>query len=451
MLSSVCTEPSMSSDFRESTPPPFIYPQPGEIWELSPELLSPLPQTELRAYSPAAQRFLRGDAPARYVMIVRERSPEIAPEDAWQTLTVMVLSGETANLSDIDVLIQIGISALPHDVLAETWHVLPMLGCNLKGQVGNRLSRQLYDELMTIGDAHQDGRTAVPTTATLQAFHQREIAWSDVLRIPYAAYQTYVASLQWADVALARTFQVEQTLQQLNVTPFARPPVAPRRVRLSQWFQHQFEAEWVAIEALMSSGILHLSPAPVRSPDAIDTTSSPPDSELSDLLQQLATDAPELQRRRAIKQLGSLPPGNPVVIQALVEVLRSATDDETLWAAVESLWQMDPGNPAAGVRRVRLLDFGLQVAGRAVALAVAILHRPDQRLGVLLRVYPTANEPYVPEDLKLILLDAAGQAYEVAARRNDLYVQLKFNGHPGERFGVQVALGNAQITEEFAL
>jgi Protein of unknown function (DUF1822) len=103
------------------------------------------------------------------------------------------------------------------------------------------------------------------------------------------------------------------------------------------------------------------------------------------------------------------------------------------------------------VRRFRLLDLGLQVSGRTVALSIAIQHRDDQRFGIMLRVYPIENEPYVPEDLKLILLDESGQTYEVVARHNDLYLQLKFNGNPGERFGVQVVLGKTQITEEFVI
>lgn len=86
-----------------------------------------------------------------------------------------------------------------------------------------------------------------------------------------------------------------------------------------------------------------------------------------------------------------------------------------------------------------------------MALAIAILPRADQRFAIMLRVYPTKTQPYVPEDLKLVLHDESGQTYEVVARSNDLYLQLKFSGNPGERFGVQVSLGEAQITEEFLL
>jgi Protein of unknown function (DUF1822) len=451
----------LPSEFPSANPAASPTPQPGEIWQLARTIRRP--QDNPLPYSLPAQRFLRGELPDRYVMIIRERSPETDPAETWQSFTVMVLSPETNHLSDIDVLIPTSLSGLEQDVLAETWHILPMLGCNLQARCGNRIPRDVYDCLITIGDAHQDGsppQSTAPEIQSLgltiapplthqqpqiQAFHQREIAWSDVLRLPFQAYQTHIRALQWADSALTKTLQVEQILQQLTVTPLTRVVPTPRRIALGQWLQNRFEPEWLAIEQLIATGTLHLVTA-ARAAEADDAH-----PEIAELIPQLSPDHPETQRRRAAKQLGPIGQGNPTVIQALIALLRSTDDDETLWAAVESLWQIDPGNPAAGVRRVRLLDLGLQVSGRTVALAIAILQRQDQRLGIMLRVYPTENEPYVPEDLKLILIDEANQTYEVSARRNDLYIQLKFNGTPGERFGVQVKLGEAQMTEEFLL
>jgi hypothetical protein len=323
MLNSVCTEPVMPSPASKNSSP-----QPGEIWETD-----------------------RG-----YVMIVRSQET---------TFTVMGLSTEPS-----DAIISAQISGLDQDLFADTTNIFHLSRPSLLRQRGDRLSRQLYDELMTLGD-------------NLEA-------------------------QQWAQVVLQRSLQIEQTLQQLKVTPINRPP---RYITLSQWLQNRFEPNWLAIDALTTTGTLHLS-TPTRTQD--DTT-------------------------------------DPDPVQLLIERIRSAPDDESLWAAVEELWQIDPGNPAAGVRRVQLLDLGLQVSGRTVALAIAILRRADQRFGVMLRVYPTNNEPYVPETLKLILIDVSGQTYEVTARRNDLYIQLKFNGNPSESFRVRVALGDAQITEEFVL
>ena len=66
----------------------------------------------------------------------------------------MLLSGETDFVSDVDLLIPATISGLGEDLLAETWHVIPALTSNLLQPVGNRLSRQIYDYLLTVRDDH---------------------------------------------------------------------------------------------------------------------------------------------------------------------------------------------------------------------------------------------------------------------------------------------------------
>jgi hypothetical protein len=438
MLSVFCDQSFMPSDaIPFPAPAPFASPtpKPGEIWSLRRTLHSPSPNTESEPYSDPAQRFLRGEFPDHYAMIVKVLAPEIDPEEAWQTVSVMVLSAQTEYLSDVDILIPATVSGMSQDLVAETWHVLPMLGCNLQQPTGARFPRAIYDQLMTIGD-----RPLTLFSPNTQAFHQQEIAWSDVLSIPFAAYQTYLRSLQWANVLLTQTLQAEQSIQSLTLTP-----INPNRaVQLSRWFQGVFEPAWVAIETLTSTETLHLAIATRQS----EETNA---AEVTELLRLLESEQSEIQRRRLLKQLGELAKGNSEAIAALTRLLRSTQDDETLWAAVESLWQIDPGNPLAGVRRVRLIDLGLQVAARTVALAVAMIPRPDQRIGVMLRVYPTGDEPFVPEELKLILSDSSQRSYEVSARRNDLYIQLKFNGHRGEAFSVQVSLGEAFIVENFVM
>jgi Protein of unknown function (DUF1822) len=477
----------MPTDFSEFQPfsdrPASPLPQAGEIWQLCRTLRSPrriTHATAMAGYSLPAQRFLQGDFPDHYVMIVKALEPEVDLEEAWQAFSVMVLCAEMAYLSDVDLLIPTTLSGWSKDLLAQTWHILPMLGCNLQRLIANRLSRDLYDRLITVGDAYyglSDQTTArleiealgleiaPPGThhdPLIQAFHQQEIAWSDVLTVPFAEYQTHLQSLRWANVVLAKSLQVEQTVQALE--GFSMPNIPDRalttqsKVRLRNWLQNVFEPDWVAIADLIKTQILHvgfLSSSPlaaggIRTPsdDADDTET---ETEIRELICQLGTESTNVQRRRAAKQLGAIAQGNLEAIQALIQLLRSTDDDETLWAAVESLWQIDPGNPAAGVRRVRLLDLGLQVGGQTVALAVAVIQKSNQQMGIMLRVYPTGDEPYLPENLKLILLDDSGKTYEVSARRNDLYIQLKFSGTDGESFSVQVALETASITEDFTI
>lgn len=203
-------------------------PQPGEIRELCRDVLSPLEflQEERRQlYSTIAQEFLEGKLPPRYAMIVTEPESPQDEEAEWQVVSVMVLSEETNFLSDVDLLIPKEVSGLEQDLLAQTWHVLPMLTCNLLQPVGRRLSREIYDVLMSVGDYYHGlvdkaplrqeiqalGLEIGPSThkqPEIQAFHRQEEAWSDVLTVPVAAYRSYLK----ARLLLNQALQVEQDL-----------------------------------------------------------------------------------------------------------------------------------------------------------------------------------------------------------------------------------------------
>ncbi|MBW4541341.1 MAG: DUF1822 family protein [Myxacorys chilensis ATA2-1-KO14] len=452
------------SDFSNLHPasPPLDSPKAGEIWQLQRMVRSPLTLSELdkqRLYSEPAQQFIAGASSPRYVMIVRSSEPDLLTEKPWQLISVMVLSPETDFLSDIDVLIPSTISGIKQDLLAETWHVLPMLVCNLRQPIGQRLSRAIYDTLMSVGDANeglietaplQEVRSlglaiAPPLThqrADIQAYHQQEKAWSDVLSVPVATYHTYLDALRRVDVGIAKALYIEQELQALTVTPLLQ------RVSLMNWLRHQFEPGWVAINSLAQARLLRLDPIPLRA--SVESNDGTSETEITALIKQVSSAPDAIEQRRAAKQLGTIAKGHEAAIQALLEVLRSTTDDETLWTAVESLWQIDPGN-AISTRRVKLIDLGLQVSGKTVALAIALVRKSDQRMGVMLRVYPTGDEPYLPPDLKLILIDDANQSYEVTARHKDLYIQRKFSADAGEGFRVRVALEEANVTESFVL
>jgi hypothetical protein len=445
-------EPSLSGQQNRN----MALPQSGEIWEVSQQLCSPLAfskSDQEALYSEVAQQFLNGHADPRYIMIVGNPEP---PDEQWQTLSVMVLSRETRFLSTVDLLIPAQISGLAQNLLAQTWHVLPMLTCNLSQPVGERLSRQIYDLLLAVGDHYHGltGRspniqalqhiglemgTIAPQNAEIQAFHRQQVAWSDVLSVPLAAYRTHRKSIQLTQLIVNEALQLERT--------FAEP--SKRQIDLSQWVNNIFESGWQAVETFWNAQ---------ENPWLIATRSSHPDvpsnpQQIALLIDQLATVQDEHQRQRAAKQLGDIASTrHPEAVQALVNLLRTTQNDETLWSVVESLWRIDPGNSAAGVRRIRLIDWGMQIAGEAVALAVALVPRENQSIHVLLQVYPTGNNPYLPPNLTLMLLDPSGESLrEVIARNTDVYIQLKLSGHPGEQFSVKITFGGASITEDFSL
>ncbi|NJM17795.1 MAG: DUF1822 family protein [Richelia sp. SL_2_1] len=442
-------------------PKPSLSPQPGEIWELnrhvgfSEEFFL---NQDNKFYSIEAKSFLEGDTPRRYVMIVTE--PEL------DIISVMVFSTETDFISDIDLIIPSKITGLTQDLLAETWHLQPMLVCNLLQSVGKRLSRDIYDLLLNVGDYYHGlvnrqpeindieglglkvGKRKALDVAEIALFHQTETAWSDVLTIPVAAHNRYIKSANLTNKILSDCLQIEQEFievefNQNRVINSLSNSFNQTQIILSRWWQNIFEPEWQAFSTF---------------PNLVIATRSHSDSQniqqtnILELIQQLSAENDESQRQSAAKQLGEIAVGCSDAVQALVNLLRSTSDDETLWIAVESLRKIDPENPAAGIRRVRLIDLGMEIAGEAVALSVALLQKVEGDVSVLLQVYPTGNDDYLPADLKLILIDDSGNILrEITARKADVYMQLKFSCEVGERFSVQVALSDTNFRETFVV
>lgn len=447
-----------------------VLPQPGEIWELNRQIryYQDFDLTEgSKLYSTAAQNFLRGNTPPRYVMIVTEPELEI--------VHVMVLSAETDFISDVDLLISADISGLTRNLLAETWHVQPMLVDNLSQPVGNRLSREIYDTLLTVGDYFHGLVNQQPQTDEIERlglksgtekaldipkiafFHKQEQAWSDVLTIPVATYHAYLKTVNFTNEILQEQLQIEQELAELDLNNnkfinLLSTSFNKHHTLVSRWLQHIFEPEWLDFSTLPNLANTYAEAQPIATRSQNNSQLQPNPDEIAATIQQLSSANNEMQRQLAAKRLGEIAIGNNEAIQALVNLLRSASDDETLWIAVESLRKVDPENPVAGVKRVKLIDLGMEIAGKSVALAVAFLQKVDGDVGVLVQVYPTANDHYLPADLKLILLTDAGEILrEITARRADVCLQLKFSCEMGERFIVQVALGNATFSENFLI
>ena len=143
---------------------------------------------------------------------------------------------------------------------------------------------------------------------------------------------------------------------------------------------------------------------------------------------------------------------------------------ETGWQTVESL--LTPSEPdlafsfrsapdlaiadfepsPEGIRRAKLIDLGMQLAGYPVALVVELQPESDNKTHILLQIHPTGEQVYLPPMLQLIVLDESGLVFlEAQARSADNYIQLQFSGLPGEKFSVKVALGDASVIEDFTI
>lgn len=271
--------------------------------------------------------------------------------------------------------------------------------------------------------------------------------WSD--RIGYVVVQLdeanregtllgFVPSVSSSSIPIAQLQPLENLLDRLSESTIIS-------VNLSQWFEQVFQIGWQAIEEV-------INPQRVNYTWAFRMKIVQPESpeNVSHLVEQIYNATTEEQRKIAAARLGDIDRPTPEVIAALVHLIHSTKDEETRWTAAESLWKIDPNHPAAGAKRIR--DWGMQLAGHAVGLMVAILPKCDREIAILLRVYPLGNQLYLPEDLRLIVVDELNRnLLETQARKKDNYIQLKFSGQRGERFGVKLVLNEAIVAENFII
>ncbi|MFB2917906.1 DUF1822 family protein [Aerosakkonema funiforme] len=255
---------------------------------------------------------------------------------------------------------------------------------------------------------------------------------------------------QWAFLLDDRTYRQQLYEQRVkNLTAKNVADSSAKLVNLSQWFQDVFEAGWQTVEQLFGTEEGNLA-FQTRSISLFREEDPNREAIIKTLLQHIYQGKPEHQRKQAAEKLGEIGTGNQEAIAGLIHLISTTGDEETRWTAAESLWMIDPGNPTAGVRKA--IDLGMLLAEHPIALIVAILQKADRKVAVLLRLYPMKNQKYLPPNLKLIVMDDAGNTFlEAEARSTDNCIQLKFTGSREERFCVKVALGEANITENFVI
>jgi hypothetical protein len=232
-------------------------------------------------------------------------------------------------------------------------------------------------------------------------------------RLGYVAVAIDEANFEARLLGFAKNAADSIALSQLGNLDDLLVALEPPMTQLSQWFQAQFAQHWRSFQELIESTN---TPAPMVAymHRAGTLTAGDRETQIAQLLQQLA----------------------------------AANDEESRWKTIEKLWTIAPEHPATGVRRI--VDLGLYLDGEKLALMMAILPNPDRSVSVLLRVYPMAQQ-YLPEGVTLAAVEAFEKAFEIQSRSGDNYIQMKFSAQPGEQFGVQVRNGAGEFIEHFVV
>lgn len=101
------------------------------------------------------------------------------------------------------------------------------------------------------------------------------------------------------------------------------------------------------------------------------------------------------------------------------------------------------------IQRAKLLH--LERVDKQVVLCVGIKPTHSSEMQIFVRLYPANERSFLPEDLKLMVLDEDGKSVMQAEARSTKSIILKFGVEVGESFGVKVALGDTSITENFLI
>lgn len=299
------------------------------------------------------------------------------------------------------------------------------------------------------------------------------------LDVPFEKWMALLLDDRWRQELYDRRLNEEMLQESPKEAPQEMPEKAPvtekaQPINLRQWLR-QVEKEtarvanevWQAFETVITGQKL----APVRGQKVLGQKINSQELSSQELRRQkiknsaaiapvislMEPNQPEQTRRNAAGVLGELGFADPEAIDALIKLLNTARDEETRWQAALSLGKISPGHPQAGVKKARLVDLGMQLAGHAMALVVAIMPKGDRKLGVYIQVH-AQDQNKLPPNLELTVLTELGEpipGLEISTRSDskgeskDNSIQLRFAPPSGTCFRVRVSVDGSSLTEDF--
>jgi Protein of unknown function (DUF1822) len=396
-----------------------LQPMPGEIWAVNNDA-----------------SFDEGADSVRYLMVIKE-----ARVLASKLVSVMVLSEDIRSLSDKNILIPPEISGLRVQVLAQTANIGKISIEHLQFKIGNRLSRQIYDLLLSIGDGDRGVVTNPP--------FQQEIA-SLGLQITTEIDRENRSSIQKFDLherAWLLSFQpakidrIAKLMAEAIAGERAAKAIA-QQIDLSKWFQQVFPPQWQAATNYHLDRRVLVRRTIERENIAALLVELQSSDDLA-ICRQLITKLNGAIRSSNPTQIISI----PELVTTLVETIDRTPDNETFWQAIECLQQLQPHHPRAGIRRARSIDLG-----KEMTLLMNIVARKDDKIGILLQIHPSAPADYLPLDLKFFLQDEADAIpIELVATAHDYCLQIEFSGAVGEIFKLGLELAEYRSIEQFII
>ncbi|MGK7923778.1 MAG: DUF1822 family protein [Spirulina sp.] len=131
-----------------------------------------------------------------------------------------------------------------------------------------------------------------------------------------------------------------------------------------------------------------------------------------------------------------------------LETLLAPRENRLAWSVRGRVGQTEKSDRHA-IRRGKI--FNLARSEEQVTLSICLEPYRDREYDIAIAVLPAGSQPYLPEDLQLILLDPEGKSVMQAEARKSEGLELQFSGELGESFSVKMVLGDVSVTEEFQI
>ena len=154
---------------------------------------------------------------------------------------------------------------------------------------------------------------------------------------------------------------------------------------------------------------------------------------------------------------------NPKKAVQLGQWLQSTFD--TGWQTVEALlqpeqidWAFSYGasrsSRLASISRAKPINLGWDANGldsQQAILVVTLVPETDRQIDIRIQIHPTPDRRHLPVHLQLTVVDETGKTFTAIASNADKYIQQRFMSDLGERFSLQLTLGDVNIIENFAI
>lgn len=226
---------------------------------------------------------------------------------------------------------------------------------------------------------------------------------------------------------------------QETTTSASRQPVVNLNQCLQQDFATAIASGWKRIQGILEPQLAmgYRSRSDSREDQII----------LNNLTQQLTQCFDEDTRLQIAQSIVEINPGNQAAIAALTELARTTQDEEIRWRAIDNLARIAPNDLPKGVGIIR----ELRLASNSLKLSISALQINDDDVSVFIKIYPSGSPTTLPKNIKLIMLDEAGEVFDQIPSDSEEYqvIQYKVIYKVGEKFGVRIALDSDSITESF--